>query len=86
MGIENIESLMEALEKMKAHKNYSKLVVKLSAEDIDVLVNRIYEYTVKLARDNDYELENLKAESDSNPIINLEHYLSVQKRIFESAG
>lgn len=86
MGIENIEALMNSLEKMKAHKNYKKFVVKLSAEDIDVLVNRIYEYTQKLARDNNYDLDDLKDENDSNPIINLEHYLSIQKRIFESAA
>ena len=86
MEIENIEALMGALKKMKAHKNYKKFVVKLSAEDIDILVNRIYEYTLKLAEDNDYDLDNLEVKDDSNPIINLQHYLSIQKKIFESAA
>ena len=81
-----INKLMESLDKMKRHKNFDKFIIKLSAEDIDVLVNRIYEYTVELARNNNYDLADAELNGVSNPIINLRHYLDIQKRIFDTAA
>lgn len=54
MDLETIEALMTALETMRQYKNFDKYSIKLSAEDIDVLVGHIYEYTIKLAEDNEY--------------------------------
>lgn len=81
-----INTLMVSLDKMKQHKNFDKFIIKLSAEDIDVLVNRIYEYTVELARNNNYDLADAELNGESNPIINLRHYLDIQKRIFDTAA
>lgn len=81
-----INALVESLDKMKEHRNYEKLIIKLSAEDIDVLVNRIYAYTVELARNNNYDFTETKMHGDDNPIINLRHYLDIQKNIFDTAA
>ena len=62
---------------------------RLSVEDLSILVNRIYEYTAKLAQDNSVELksEELRTvQSSDNAIIYLQKYLEVQKRIFEEGA
>ncbi len=53
-----------------------------------VLVNRIFEYTEKLAKDNSIELteEELNTQISEGTIPNLQRYLKAQKRIFETAA
>lgn len=89
LSIDEINNLMTSLEELKMHKDYEKISIRLSAEDLNILVNRIYEYTQKLAQDNSIKLtdEDFRAEQSSdNAIINLQRYLKTQKRIFEEAA
>lgn len=86
MDIDKINSLMKALEALKKHKDYEKIRIQLSAEDLEVLVGRIYNYTVKLAADNAVELFDDELNLNNGAIINLETYLRAQKRIFEAAA
>ena len=90
MNIEKIISLMNNLETLKSHKDYNKIIIQLSTEDLEVLVSRIYEYTVKLAKDNNVELTekelNTSRNNNTDTIINLQTYLKAQKRIFEEAA
>lgn len=90
MDIDKINSLMAALEKLKEHKDYEKISIQLTAEDLEVLVGRIYEYTIKLAKDNEVELtdEELRISEVKNTgtIINLQNCLRAQKRIFEATA
>ena len=86
MDLETIETLMTALETIRQHKNFEKFSIKLSAEDIDILVGRIYEYTIKLAEDNKYVWENKEIDNSEGPILTLQKYLKVQKEIFRSAA
>lgn len=90
MSVEKIDNLMVALEELKKHKNYDKISIQLTAEDLEALVGRIYEYTVKLAKDNAIELsdDELGAFDNGNngAIIDLQKYLKAQKRIFETAA
>ena len=90
MDIEKIDKLMAALEELKKHKDYEKISIQLTTEDLEVLVGRIYDYTIKLAKDNDVELteDELKASRTKNTgtIINLQNYLKAQKRIFEEVA
>ena len=90
MDVDKINSLMATLEKLKEHKHYEKISIQLTAEDLEVLVGRIYEYTVKLAKDNEVELtdEELRISKVKNTgtIINLQNCLKAQKRIFEAAA
>ena len=90
MDIDKINNMMDALEELKQHKNYEKISIQLTTEDLEVLVGRIYEYTVKLAKDNDIELaeDELQASNTkpSRTIINLQNCLKAQKRIFEEAA
>lgn len=86
MDIDKINGLMEALEALKKHKDYEKISIQLSAEDLEVLVGRIYDYTIKLAADNAVELSDDELNLNNGAIINLQSYLKVQKRIFEAAA
>lgn len=86
MDIDKINGLMEALEALKQHKDYEKISIQLSAEDLEVLVGRIYDYTIKLAADNAVDLSDEELNLNNSAIINLQSYLKAQKRIFEEAA
>ena len=86
MDIDKINGLMEALEALKKHKDYEKISIQLSAEDLEVLVGRIYDYTIKLAADNAVDLSEDELNLNNGAIINLQSYLKAQKRIFEAAA
>lgn len=86
MDIDKINGLMEALEALKQHKDYEKISIQLSAEDLEVLVGRIYDYTIKLAADNAVDLFDEELNLNNGAIINLQSYLKAQKRIFEEAA
>lgn len=86
MDIDKINGLMEALEALKQHKDYDKISIQLSTEDLEVLVGRIYNYTIKLAADNAVDLSEDELNLNNGAIINLQSYLKAQKRIFEAAA
>ena len=88
MDIDKINDLMECLGALKEYKDYDKISIQLTTEELEVLEGRIYDYTVKLAKDNDVELsdEDLLQKNNSDTIINLEMYLKAQKRIFSAVA
>lgn len=89
LNLVTIEELLARLDELKKHKDYEKISVKLTTEELDVLVNRMYEYTVKLAKDNEFELTGKNNIFESNKgasIVDLRKYLTVQKNIFSSAA
>ena len=87
MDIDKIDKLMTALEELKNHKDYDKIRIQLTADDLETLVSRIYKYTIKLAQDNNVELTedelNTAEMKNDGTIINLQNYLKAQKRIFK---
>ncbi|MEV5116676.1 hypothetical protein [Peribacillus frigoritolerans] len=88
LTMEIISDVIERLGELKMHPNFEKINI-VSMEELDVLLNRMFEYTKKLAADNAIELTSLEKETPSqseNPIINLQRYLKAQKRIFELAS
>lgn len=90
MDIDKINNMMDALEELKQHKNYEKISIQLATEDLEILVGRIYEYTIKLAKDNDVELPEDELRTSHaktvGTIINLQNYLKAQKKIFEATA
>lgn len=86
MDIDKINNLMSSLDALKADKNYSKISIQLTSEELDVLVGRIYEYTLKLASDNEIEITADDLEEEKDIIKNLQSYLKVQRRIFAEAA
>lgn len=86
LDLEVIDDMAMALVNLKEHKDYKKFSVQLTAEDIEILVNKIQDYTIKLAKDNNIDIEDAEKDSSDDAIINLERYLKVQKRVFEEAA
>lgn len=86
LNIEIINGLMEKLEALKGHKDYEKINVMLTAEELEVLVGHIHDYTIKLAKDNAVELSEDELNLNNGAIINLQSYLKAQKRIFEAVA
>lgn len=89
MNVDKINKLVIALEELKKYKDYEEISIQLTTEEMEVLVGRIYVYTIKLAKDNDVEVcaeeLNTAEMKNSSTIINLQNYLKAQKKIFESA-
>lgn len=87
MSVDKINNLMSALEELKKNKDYKKISIQLTTEELEVLVGRIYEYTVNLAKDNEVDLiaDELQIADKGNVIINLQNCLRAQKRIFDTA-
>ncbi len=86
LDLDTINKLMMALDELKKHKDYEKFKIVLSTEDLDTLVNRIYDYTIQLAENNKVELTEEERSQTDNSILNLQNYLKTQKRIFETAA
>ena len=84
-----ISDLMDRLDEMKNHANSEKIVIALSLEELDTLLNQIFEYTRELAAEKAIQLAGLQKEFSSqseNPIYNLRLCLETQKRILELAS
>lgn len=84
-----IDTMMLSLENLKSHKNYEKFQIQLSAEELNTVVCKVHEYTIKLVTDNNVELENKDQfvdRADKGSIIALETYLNLQKNIFTTAA
>ena len=88
MDIGIINNLMEALESLRQYKDYvfKELTKKSISEDLEILVGRIYDYTIKLATDNNVEWTEDELNPDDGVIINLQSCLKTQKRIFEAVA
>lgn len=76
----NIKELIDCIEELKKHKDYEKIQIQLSVDELDVLVNQIWVYTLKLANSNNFNIE--KQVSCGDAIKNLHHYLYIQRDIF----
>lgn len=77
LSMESINCLMDSLEELKQNNNYEKIKIELTTEELSVLVNRIYEYTIKLAKDNSVDLADDELSSSDNILLNLQKYLLV---------
>lgn len=84
-----IDNLMQSLDELKNNKDYEKISIQLTTEEIGVLIGRIYDYTIKLAEDNHVNLEGegicISNNQNTDTIVNLQNYLKAQKKIFEIA-
>jgi uncharacterized protein (DUF697 family) len=80
-----IDNLMKSLDRIMEDENGEKIVVELSKTELKQLVDIVYDYTKKLAKNNFVELEKFR-QSSPNLINNLHNYLEVQKQIFKEVA
>lgn len=81
---ETINEMISSIEEMKMLDNYEKIRIQLTVDQVEVLTNRIREYTIILANENKVELQDDERRVYSDPMEDLEHCLHIQKRIFEA--
>ena len=74
MTLETIKEVEKTLKGLK--------VIKMRTEEFSELIRFIHDYTVKLAKDNDVEIDNDRSDEK---IVDLKYYLGVQKKIFGAA-
>ena len=82
VNVSIIQELKESIVSLKKHKNSGKFLVELSLDEIDTLINNIKCYTIKLAKDNNYECEIKEDNNTFNSLINL---LEIQEEILLNA-
>lgn len=80
-----IDNLMKSLDGITNDENGEIIALELSKTELKQLVNMIYNYTKKLAKNNTVKLDNFK-QSSPNSIVNLHKYLEVQKQIFKEVA
>ncbi|MFA1739359.1 hypothetical protein [Lysinibacillus fusiformis] len=82
--LEQITDLIMAIEDLKTNSANKYIKIPLSLEELEIIGNLMFEYTKKLsANTNVVDTENLTSFQQDDTIINLQHYLETQKRIFE---
>lgn len=90
MDVDKINNLMNNLEALKIHKDYVQISIQLTTEELEILVGRIYDYTIKLAKDNQVELTedelHTSDQKNADTIINLQACLKAQQRIFKEVA
>lgn len=86
MDINQINALQIAIENLKQHKNYESISLQLTAEDIELLIERVRDYTLKLAAINSVAVSVDRMNKNNSVLVNLQGYLEEQRRVFETAA
>lgn len=89
LDMDNITGLISDLDEIKKSHDSGKINIDFSIEQLNTLINLIFDYTRKLAEANSVELNELEEPvfvSADNTISNLHCYLEVQKQIFENVA
>ncbi len=84
-----VDQLSEAIDDLRALKNYKKIKFQLTAEEFCSIVSTILEYTKELVNKNNYqcspeEKEDLRMSDDH--IFDLKRYLELQKKVIVEAS
>ena len=82
---EKIDKVMTALEEIKRNQKKETITITFSAENISLLLGMVRDYTMKFAEANSFETleEDIK---EYDEIDGLQHYLKIQKQIFEKCA
>lgn len=89
LDIETIRGLISDLGDVKENYYSGKINIDFSTGQLNTLMDLIFNYTRKLAEANSVEFNGLEepiSASADNTIVNLQHYLEVQKQIFEKVS
>lgn len=88
LQISDIDNLLKAVDAISSDKNSSKGKVELPVDELAVLVQTIRDYTIDLATRNAVTVTDIDENSGQQPsdVVDLQKYLTVQKKIFEQAS
>lgn len=89
LDAEIIGRLITALDVVREHADDDRIVLDFSTEQAGQLVDLVLEYTKKLASVNSIELDQFghrSLEPDKSVIVDMRHYLDVQRQIFNEVA
>ena len=89
LDIDIINCLLINLDRVKENIYDNKIKIDFSTEQLETLVNLMFDYTRKLAEANSIEVSELNEpvfDSAEKAMLTLQHYLQTQKQIFEEAA
>lgn len=80
-----IDKVVIALEEIKRNQEKETITITFSVENISLLLGMVRDYTMKFAEANSFEIqeEDIK---EYDEIDGLQHYLKIQKQIFEKCA
>ena len=80
-----IDRVMAALDEIKKHQDNGNIQITLSIENVSLLLDMVRDYTIKFAEANSFKMPEDISDSE-NVIYNLQHYLKIQKDVFEKCA
>ena len=85
---EQIDSLLLSIEKLKLRKDFNEISIQLSVSQMFELIQCLNKYTNNLIRNNAVAIDEIEycSTTSDNTVICLEKYLTIQKKVFESAA
>lgn len=86
LRLETINTLMSKTEELIKDKENTKYVLKLDSENLGILVNLIYDYTIQLAESNEVQLSEAEKKRTEVAILDLRNYLKTQEYIFKTVS
>ena len=88
LTLEQIESVLHSIEKLRLRKDFKDISIRLSFTQMFTIIQYLNEYTQKFIRDNAVAIEEseYQPEESDNVVISLEKYLTTQKRVFETSA
>lgn len=82
---EKIDDIISALKEIQSNQENGYLRIDFSTENVNMLLDMIKDYTIKLAKANSFEIPEHNLDYDDK-IAKLQHYLQIQKQVFEKCA
>lgn len=89
LDVNIVNRLISDLDEINENYSVGNIKIDFSTERLNSLMNLVSDYTQKFAGANSYEynaLEVTDIEPEDGTLINLRHYLEIQKQVFERAA
>lgn len=77
-----IEMVIMSLEEMQKNQKSGNINIVFSIENVSLLLDMVRNYTIKFAEANSFEMTGSDYDKE-NEITSLQHYLKIQKAVFE---
>ena len=82
---DDIDNVILALKEIQKNQENGIISIEFSIENLSTLIDIIKDYTINFAKANSFEIASLECDS-KNEIAQLQHYLEIQKQVFEKSA
>lgn len=85
VDVDKINNVISSLSEIQQKCDDGKIKIDFSIENLNELVDIIKNYTIQLANANSIEIKSLD-NNNTNKMVQLQHYLEVQKQVFDKCA